>query len=91
MQCELEIAAEGRAGLTGRNAFIASVLLPRFGFRYPARRAWVSQPGLLSCLRGVNDPSIKESMMRVFVAGARGAIGKQLCRVWLLRVMRFMG
>jgi hypothetical protein len=30
----------------------------------------VSQPELLSCLTGVDDPSIKEPVMRAFVAGA---------------------
>jgi nucleoside-diphosphate-sugar epimerase len=38
----------------------------------------VSQPELLSCLRGVDGLSIKEPLMRVFVAGATDAIGKQL-------------
>jgi nucleoside-diphosphate-sugar epimerase len=38
----------------------------------------LSQPGLLSCLVGCRWSSIKELMMRVFVAGATGAIGTQL-------------
>src|SRR5918999_6065490 len=38
----------------------------------------VSQPGLPSCLVGYRYSSMKELMMRVFVAGATGAIGKQL-------------
>src|SRR5260370_729077 len=38
----------------------------------------VSQPGLPSCLVGCRQSSMKESMMRVFVAGATGAMGKQL-------------
>jgi nucleoside-diphosphate-sugar epimerase len=37
-----------------------------------------SQPVGLSCLKGVDGLSIKEQPMRVFVAGATGAIGKQL-------------
>ena len=38
----------------------------------------MSQPGRLSRLRRVDGLAIKELMMRVFVAGATGAIGKQL-------------
>src|SRR5215212_4451740 len=38
----------------------------------------VSQPGLPSCLVGCRYSSMKEFMMRVFVAGATGAIGRQL-------------
>src|SRR5579871_2326465 len=41
------------------------------------RRSEVSQPGLPSCLWGAGI-SIEELTMRVFVAGATGAIGKQL-------------
>jgi hypothetical protein len=37
-------------GLAAWDAFIAPPLLPDIGFRYAAHRAWVSQPGLLSCL-----------------------------------------
>jgi nucleoside-diphosphate-sugar epimerase len=40
--------------------------------------ARVSQPGLLSRLVGEKRSSLKEFIMRVFVAGATGAIGKQL-------------
>src|SRR5262249_41948002 len=38
----------------------------------------VPQPGPPSCLVGCRKASIEELMMRVFVAGATGAIGKQL-------------
>ena len=38
----------------------------------------MSQPELLSCLVVYRWSSIKELMMRVFVAGASGAIGRQL-------------
>src|ERR671924_1791707 len=38
----------------------------------------VSQPGLPLCLVGCRYSSMKELMVRVFVAGATGAIGKQL-------------
>ena len=41
-------------------------------------RPGVSQPGLPSCRMGCRQSSIQELMMRVFVAGASGAIGKQL-------------
>src|ERR687896_572032 len=50
---------------------------PRARFRVPGCSE-VSQPGLPSCLVGYRYSSMKELMMRVFVAGATGAIGKQL-------------
>src|SRR5215472_5104925 len=34
--------------------------------------------GCCLVVRGVDDPSVKEPVMRVFMAGATGAIGKQL-------------
>src|SRR5258708_13570134 len=40
--------------------------------------ARVSQPGLLSRLVGEKRSSLKEFIVRVFVAGATGAMGKQL-------------
>jgi nucleoside-diphosphate-sugar epimerase len=64
-------------GLTARDAFIAPALLPRFGFSKDGAGA-VSRPGLLSCRIGVDGLSVKEPLMKVFVAGATGAIGKQL-------------
>jgi NAD(P)-dependent dehydrogenase (short-subunit alcohol dehydrogenase family) len=38
----------------------------------------VSRAGPLSCLVGVGEPRSRSLMMRVFVAGATGAIGRQL-------------
>jgi nucleoside-diphosphate-sugar epimerase len=60
------------------------VARPRFTARLRAflaafgRDAGVSQPGLPSCRMGCRQSSIQELMMRVFVAGASGAIGNQL-------------